>query len=363
LNPDFLIVGGGVIGLSTAWELGRAGASVEVIDRGPVGRESSWAGAGILFPLWPWDYAESVTAIAELGRLLYGKWVAELRESSGIDPQYRKTGLLALPPIDFERALRWCSARNMHAELLPSREVSTHLASHGQAIWLPQAAQVRNPRLVCAIARAASLRSVRIREHEDVINIACVGRRATGVTTRNGQVSAGAVIVCAGAWSRRLLGAHAAGAEIFPVRGEMLLYKADPGLLPCMVLQSDHYLVPRSDGHILVGSTQEHAGFDKSTTEAAVRSLSAAAAGMLPALAELAPIGHWAGLRPGSPGNVPVIARHPELENLYLNSGHFRYGLTMAPAAARILTNIIMGRPQPLDVAAYDWPTRWESAL
>lgn len=363
LNPDFLIVGGGIIGLSTAWELARAGAAVEVIDRGLVGCEASWAGAGILFPLWPWDYAESMTAIAELGRSLYGNWVAELHQSSGIDPEFRQTGLLALPPADFDRALQWCGAHDVRAELLSSCELSPHLSLLCEALWLPQAAQVRNPRLVRALARAASVLGVRIREHEEVINIACVGRRATGVTTRNGPISARAVIVCAGAWSRRLLGVHAGGAEIFPVCGQVLLYKADPELLPCMVLQSDHYLVPRADGHILVGSTQEQTGFEKSTTDAAARSLRAAAAGMFPPLGELKPIGHWAGLRPGSPGNVPVIARHPEIENLYLNSGHFRYGLTMAPAAAKILTNIVMKRPQPLDVQAYAWPKRRESAL
>jgi len=116
------------------------------------------------------------------------------------------------------------------------------------------------------------------------------------------------------------------------------------------------YLIPRKDGHVLVGSTLEDVGFDKGTTAEAAHYLHAQAAEIFPLLAHEKPVLHWAGLRPGSPDNIPVIGRHPVIENLYVNSGHFRYGVTMAPGSARLLCNMLMDKPQPIDIAPYQWP-------
>ena len=356
LKTDFLVVGAGIIGLSTAWELARSGASVVVVDRGLAGRESSWAGGGMLFPLWPWDYADAVTALTDRGRALYPDWVGELWQASGIDPEYRQTGLVALPPADFDRARAWCATRGLRAELVPGKEIAPALASHQKTLWLPDAAQVRNPRLLRALTVALGARSVPVLENVVVREIALEGMRATGVITDRGPMSAGAVVVCAGAWSKVLLGECSEGADIFPVRGQMLLYRAPAGILPAMVLQGDNYLIPRMDGHILAGSTSEYTGFEKRPTAEAASELHLAAMRTLPALNDLRPIMHWAGLRPGSPGNVPVIARHPGIDDLYLNAGHFRYGITMAPAAAKILASLALGAPHLPDVTSYGWP-------
>jgi len=121
------------------------------------------------------------------------------------------------------------------------------------------------------------------------------------------------------------------------------------------LLQGDLYFIPRRDGHLLVGSTLEDVGFDKSTTEEARAMLLQRAAVLLPALRDMPVVKHWAGLRPGSPGNIPTIGRHPDFSNLYLNSGHFRYGVTMAPASVEVLLNEIDGTAQPFDVSAYRW--------
>jgi glycine oxidase len=144
--------------------------------------------------------------------------------------------------------------------------------------------------------------------------------------------------------------------DIFPVRGQMLLYKTEPQTLQTILLQNEHYAIPRKDGHILVGSTQERVGFDPRITQIARAELEQAAASLFPPLAALSPIAHWAGLRPGSPDNIPTIARHPSIANLYVNAGHYRYGLTMAPGSARLLANLIGGRDQPIDISPYDWP-------
>ena len=355
-NPDFVIVGAGVIGLAAAWELARAGASVEIIDRGLAGGESSWAGGGMLFPLSPWDYPEAVRALTELGRTGYPDWIDELQAASGIDCEYRQTGLLALPPVDFQRAKLWCAARALAADVVCGAAIAPSLTKHAEALWLPQAAQVRNPRLLRALAHALRRRRVSIQEDTEVVEILSKGDRTLGIRTSSGPILAGSVVVCAGAWSSELLADHVAGAKVFPVRGQMLLYEIQRDVLPVMLQKGTRYLIPRTDGHILAGSTEEMVGFEQSTTADAAAELHAAAVAMLSLLRAHKPVLQWAGLRPGSPGNVPTIGRHPRITNLYLNSGHFRYGLTMAPAAAKILANVIAGQPQPVDVAPYAWP-------
>lgn len=341
---DYLIVGGGVIGLSNALELARRDASVTVLERGVCGGESSWAGGGILSLLLPWDYAPAVTDLTQLSCRLFPEWVGRVAEISGIDPEYRVSGLRVLPPFDAEKAAQWCAGHGVRLE------------QDGEGLWLPDVAQVRNPRLIKALRLALERMGVRIVEHAEVTVIVSAADRVERLDTTAGSFAAEHYVVAAGAWSKKLLGKQGVQLDIKPVRGQMLLYKAQPGMLQHIILQNGSYLIPRDDGHILVGSTLEDAGFDKATTEEARVALHARALGMLPQLAQAEFIKHWAGLRPAAPDNIPTIARHPQLENLFLNSGHFRYGVTMAPASAQILANRLFNREQPFDVSSYDWP-------
>jgi len=355
LRPDYLIIGAGVIGCATALELARAGARVTVLERGAAGAESSWAGGGILSPLLPWNYGEPVTRLTRWGCELYPAWAAELQTRTGIDPEYLESGMLVLPPFDADRAVAWSTAHGMPLRLVQARSILPQLAPEADALWLPDVAQVRNPRLLGALRRALELAGVTLIERSKVTGVNVSGGRVTGLKTRDGELSAGGYIVTAGAWSSALLGELALCCEVRPVRGQMLLFKAAPELLPHIVLQHGVYLIPRRDGHILVGSTLEDAGFDKSTTPDAREKLRAAAVGILPQLRDLEIVRHWAGLRPGSPDNIPTIGRHPLVENLYVNSGHFRYGVTMAPASARLLGNLLSNRPQQIDIEPYRW--------
>jgi glycine oxidase len=171
--------------------------------------------------------------------------------------------------------------------------------------------------------------------------------------TSIGALSADNYVVTAGAWSKQLLGKYALKLDIKPMRGQMLLFKFDQPLLHQIVLQQDLYLIPRRDGHLLAGSTVEDVGFDKNTTQSAHDMLRSRAEAVLPQLRGMPLVQHWAGLRPASPHNIPTIGRHPELDNCFINSGHFRYGVTMAPASVEILLNDIMVRQQPYDVTPY----------
>ncbi len=339
----YLIIGAGALGLATAEGLLRQGDAVTVLERGSVGQESSWAGGGILSPLCPWDYPDEVTRLALRGMALWEGLAQTLFQATGIDPEYRRCGMLVLPPFDAKKARQWCAARGMKAE------------ERGDGILLPDVAQARNPRLLQALRARVEQLGGRIVEQCEVRQIVAGAGRVRHLVTTQGDFSADACIVTAGAWSKVLLGEHALHLDIKPIRGQMLLFKFEEPPLPHIVLQNDLYLIPRSDGHLLVGSTREDVGFDKSTTDEVRAMLLQRAIDLLPAMRNMPVIKHWAGLRPASPGNIPTIGRHPHLQNLYINSGHFRYGVTMTPASVEVLLNTMNGTPQPFDVTPYLW--------
>ncbi|MDA8095943.1 MAG: glycine oxidase ThiO [Betaproteobacteria bacterium] len=355
MDAEIIIIGGGVIGCATAWALTRdiAGRDILIIERGEIGREASWAGGGILSPLLPWDYSEAVTRLTLSAMHAYPGWVDSLKACGGVDPEYRRTGMLVFPPCDPAQARAWATAHGMTVELGGSDQGATAQP----VLWLPDVAQVRNPRLMQALSKALRGKGVGIREHTEMLGFLRNGDRVEGISTSQGILRARHVIVAGGAWSAGVLKAYGPALDIRPVRGQMLLFKLAPDVLPHILYRDGLYLIPRSDGHLLVGSTLEDAGFDKTTTQAAARALHEAATALAPILAEVTPIAHWAGLRPGSPGNVPTIARHPEIANLYVNGGHFRYGVTMAPMAARLMRNLLIEAAQPFDMAPYRWPS------
>lgn len=340
---DSLIIGAGVNGLVTAEALLLRGAAVTVLERGAAGRESSWAGGGILSPLCPWDYPEVVTQLTARGAAMFGAWAAGLHRETGIDPEYEPSGMLVLPSVDRQAAGLWCAVHKVRFEMV------------GDGILLPDVAQARNPRVMQALRARVLQLGGRIVEQCEVKEIVTAAGGVKHLATTQGEFGAGCYIVTAGAWSKALLGEHALCADIRPIRGQMLLFKFDTPPLAHIVLQNGLYLIPRRDGHLLVGSTLEDAGFDKRTTDAARDMLLQRAIALLPALRDMPIVQHWAGLRPGSPDNIPTIGRHPYLANLYINSGHFRYGVTMAPASAEVLLNEIGGTPQAFDVAPYRW--------
>ncbi len=338
---NFLIVGAGVIGLATAQRLLLQGAQVIVLDRGIVGQESSWAGAGILSPLCPWDYPDEVTRLTSRGAALFPQWAADLQAATGIDPEYEVSGLKILPPFDVALAQKWCAMNDVR------------LVADKDSLLLPDVAQVRNPRLIQALRLHVQILGGKVVEQCEVQALSTVANRVQAVVTNCGTLHANQFIVSAGAWSKQVLGQQALQLDIKPMRGQMLLYKFDSPPLCHIVLQDGMYIIPRRDGHVLIGSTLEDVGFDKSTTTTARDLLRQRAELLLPALRDMPIIQHWSGLRPASPHNIPTIGRHPHVENLYINSGHFRYGVTMAPASAEILLNEVTGMPQKLDIAPY----------
>jgi glycine oxidase len=357
VQTDFLIVGGGAIGLTSAQALLQAGYRVTVVERGAVGQEASWAGGGILSPLCSWDYREPVTRLAHRSMAMFGEAAAILYATTGIDPEYQRSGMLLLPPYQTELAVQWCAR---HQIALQQVNLAEHLPGHfhgqqGAGLLLPDVAQVRNPRLIRALRRRVEMLGGVILEQHEVQQFEIAGDRVVALQTTQGKLAADAYIVAAGAWSKMLLGKYALSMDIRPIRGQILLFKFDVPPFQQILLNEHLYFIPRRDGHVLVGSTLEDAGFDKSTTMEARDDLLGRAREIFPEWQDCQPIKQWAGFRPGSPDNVPTIGRHPHLTNLYANSGHFRYGVTMSFASAELLLKEIEDEPQPFPIEEYRW--------
>jgi glycine oxidase len=357
-SSSTLVVGGGVIGLLGALELARAGEPVVVLERAEAGRESSWAGGGIVSPLYPWRYDSAVGALARWSQHYYPQLAGRLLAATGVDSEVHATGLYWLDLQDESQALDWARRESYglcSVALEAVREAVPPLGGgFSSAIYLPGVANVRNPRLLKALRAALkAMSNVTLLEHSEVQGFLREGERVAGVRLESGEIRAARVVLSAGAWSGQLLETLGLRLPVEPVKGQMILYRCAEDFLPAMVLAKGRYAIPRKDGHVLVGSTLEHAGFDKTPSGDALVSLKASAEELLPALAEAEVIGHWAGLRPGSPDGVPYIGEVPQCPGLWLNCGHYRNGLVLAPASCELLKNLMLGETPIVDPAPY----------
>lgn len=356
-QTDILIIGGGISGLLTAREFVLAGKSVTLVDRGLPGQESSWAGGGILLPIYPWRQAEAISSLVLASLEIYPHLSETLFEETGIDPELQVCGMLICENPDFEVAKNWCQRHQIrynHPALTLLQDIQ---CPYTDPLWLPDIAQIRNPRLLKSLLSFLIQQGVRFVEHAKIQRIDIHQNVIQHIKINDETLSAEQVILCAGAWTQdflsRWLPESSIKLDIQPVRGQMLVFDAQPDTLSPMILSGDHYLIPRRDGKILAGSTVEHVGFEKVTTEPARNELYNFATRLLPKLKQYPVSAHWAGLRPGTPEGIPYIGFHPDIENLSINAGHFRNGLIMGPASAQLLADLILNRSPKLDAIPY----------
>jgi glycine oxidase len=351
------VVGGGLIGLLCARELRLAGEDVVVLDRTSVGRGASWAGGGILSPLYPWKYPDAVNVLADWGQQSYRELAPALSGSTGIDPELTDSGLLILGEPDAEHGMSWLENRGKQAKLLTSEQISVLepeiRTGSSNAILLEAVAQIRNPRLLAALRMELLRIGAEIRENSPVTGIKSKNGRISGLRIANSDISADRCLVAGGAWSAELLATVGIQLPIRPVRGQMILYRLPQPVFSHILLKDYHYMIPRRDGHVLVGSTFEEVGFDTGTTDQAREELQAAAAELVPTLRKYPVVQQWAGLRPGTQQGVPFIGEHAQIQGLYVCAGHFRNGIVMGPASARLAADLMLGRPPTFDPAPY----------
>ena len=356
-DTDILIIGGGISGLLVARELNLAGRQVTILDKSTAGQEASWAGGGILLPIYPWrqDAAISDLVIDSLNR--YPNLSQELLTATGIDPEWLPCGMLICKNPDYDLATQWCESRQINYQAAPAHMLKNLQSEFARPLWLPEIAQARNPRLLKSLQAYLLQKGVHIIEQTEITAVEVRDRYVTQIDTTQHRFNPNQLVICAGAWTADLLKQWLPNSKlelpIQPVRGQMLLFDAKPETLSSMILDDDHYLIPRKDGKILAGSTLEQAGFNKVTTQEAKEQIYQFATHLLPALKNYPVCEHWAGLRPGTPNGVPFIGFHPDFDNLSVNAGHFRNGLVMGPASAALLADLILHRTPSLNPTAY----------
>jgi glycine oxidase len=353
-HADVLILGGGVIGLTAAYFLARERVSVTVLDKGDFGQEASWAGAGILPPAQTSEVSKTSEVFSGIHQLrghsarLFPSLSEELRELTGIDNGYLRCGGLEFVSGPKEADEEW---RPPGMKLQPLDEpalarLEPNLARGlGSANYLPEMAQLRNPRHLKALLAACKSCGVTLRPGCAVHGFVSRGPHIQAVKTLEGNLPAERILLASGAWTGPLAESLGCSIPIKPVRGQIALLNTGMPIFRRILLWGSRYLVPRPDGRILVGSTEEHAGFDKRTTSQAVAELLQLANRLVPDLAGAHLERCWAGLRPGSPDGLPFLGPIPAFDNLFVAAGHFRAGIQLSPGTALVMKECLLGQP------------------
>ncbi len=440
---ECLIVGGGVIGLSLAWQLAMRGRKVRVLDRQQVGREASWAGAGILPPASREALSHPLDQLRGMSFQLHREWAEVLRAETGIDTGYRCCGgiylarsagetaalaawaaslreegvaverlgvgesgrgrgganqLLSSPPPPLAPSKEALSAgsssqrssppkntapnaitpskellsgdltqtrqeQRQTSEILPKsllqiapgiviKPVIGGLPVRG-AWWLPDECQLRNPHYLQALARVCELHEVVISTDVEVRDFVVSGGQIRAVIAGDTVINADQVCVTSGAWTGQLLQKLGMTIGVVPIRGQIVLFRCERPPVSCVINEGPRYLVPREDGHLLVGSTEEEAGFDKRTTEVAIADLMEFARSLLPALDHAEVKQTWAGLRPASFDGFPYLGAIPGLSNAFVAAGHYRSGLYLSPGTATVMAQLMCGEATSLDLSVF----------
>ncbi|MBV8056881.1 MAG: glycine oxidase ThiO [Deltaproteobacteria bacterium] len=370
MKKQVVIIGGGVIGSSIAWRLAREGAAVTVLERGRLGKEASWASAGMIAPQAEAQAAGPFFQLCLRARDTFEATLEMLRADTDIDPEYDRAGILYLALNDSERGeleqrAQWQAGAGGTVEeltLAAARQMEPAISPKTvYALYMPLERRIENRRLTLAYIAAAISKDAVFAEGVAAKEVLVKGSNVTGVRSDDGRIfEADAVINAAGAWSSDIEGI-ADTFEIYPVRGQIACFQTRPGYLHSSVFSLGGYLVPRRDGRILAGSTMEEAGFDKSVTLAGLAKISLAALNMAPALSELPFHEAWAGLRPAAKDFLPVLGASPAVPGFFYAAGHFRSGILLSAITGEIITDLVQARNPSIDIAPFS-PNRFASS-
>ena len=359
---DVLIIGGGIMGTSAAWELARHGVKCLVLERSVPGAEASSAAAGILGAQVEAHAPGPMTQLCLAGRARYPKFAALLAKETRIDIGYRACGVLR---VGFDRAavakltreVAWQSKQKLSLQRLAARDLralepalSPKLAG---GVRFADDSRVEPKALLRALHIAALARGVRFQSGAFVRRVALEDGRAVGVVLDDGhELRAKNVVVAAGSWTSLIDGLGLPAGRVIPARGQIVELELPAPPLSHVVFGPGAYLVPRDDGRLLIGSTLEFVGYEREVTAGAVRDLLLRAIALVPALERAALRATWSNFRPYTKDELPLLGRTP-IPGLFLSTGHYRNGILLAPISAEIVRAAVLGQRAPLSIDAF----------
>jgi glycine oxidase len=327
-----VIIGGGVVGCVTAIKLKESGYDVTVVDRSIIGEESSAAGAGIIFPLMPWNYESRVFDLS-IGALSFYKNLSNKLINNGCeDPEFIESGMICIDPSDKKEIVQWGEKNNF--------KIKEYSFNNSPSYELAKVAQINPKKLMFSLKQYISKLGIELIENMKMSKIEKKSNYLYGWPTENkGLIKGDFFVTTVGAWSSEINDGYKN--KIYPIRGQIISYPKSKIKLDKILYSKNFYLLQRKCGSILAGSTIENVGFDKTVTTKAANELNEKAINLVPELRDLKPCNQWAGLRPGVKRNIPLIEQDSYYKNVYINSGHYRYGLTMAPKSANEILKLI----------------------
>jgi glycine oxidase len=358
VNASAIVIGGGIIGSSIAYELAKSGMKVTLLDKGAVGQEASTAAAGMLGAQVETHHPGAFYELCTKSQELYRPWSEELFAYTGISPQYIDEGILRVALTEEDEAeLRGRLPWIRHAQWVSPEEIRRREPQLTEAVrgglWFDRDHQVHPIHLMLALRASLVKRGVTIREWTPVFRLLQSQGRITGVQTSEGPLYADHVVLAAGAWSPALTEAFGMQLPMFPVQGQCLSIRTEAPLLTSTAFTKGCYIVPKQDGSCIVGATQVEAGFDKRSTAEAVARLQDKAVQLVPKLKEAEFLRTWTGLRPGSRDGLPFLGTWDQLPGLVFATGHYRNGILLAPVTAVLIRELLTGGSTSLNLAPF----------
>jgi glycine oxidase len=358
---DAIIIGAGIIGLSLAIELRKMGMSVLLVEKGEPGREASWAAGGMLADSGI-ETPVALQALATASARMYPEFVHELEDESGLKIDLRSEGTLLFLESQPGALEEPNSLPTPLQELEPALQTGP---------WAPRFLKERSidpQHLAAAAIAAARHRGIGFSSGDQVLAVDIEDGKTAGVRTTKTRFAGPIVVNCAGAWAGQIGSSAGRGGSRIqtegtspggfavptrPVKGQMLcVVMPQKELVRHVVRTPNVYLIPRTDGRLLIGATQEEAGFDKQTVPETLQKLRQAALQLVPKLAEARILEAWAGLRPGTPDNLPILGE-TRTQGYFVATGHFRDGILLAPATAKVMRQLISRRKPQIDLKEF----------
>lgn len=368
-----VIVGGGVIGLSLAWELACQndhsgnGREIILIDSQSLGGRASWSGAGILLPANLQTAIHPIDQLEGISNQLHEAWSKRLKSETGIDNGFRKCGGLYVARTLGEIALlsgtleHWRQreidfeplTQDQLLDRFPAFEPMVKNADRLKAVFVPSEYQFRNPDHLQALVAACEKRGVQLHPNVGATELETENGLVTGVRSESQTWAGDQFCLTAGPWTSKLCAAIGFELPMQPVKGHIVLYKLDRQEFAPVINEGSRYLVPRDDGHIIAGATIQETDFDDSVDPSELEGLKAWASSVLPVLDESKVVNCWTGLRPGTFDGFPYMGQIPGVQNAFVSTGHFKAGLQLSPGCAVAMADLMTGKNPLVDLTPF----------